>query len=104
MRPARPPRETDIPAKETLTPGRLKLFQRARVCAACGALAAAWSARCGKCRAFDALAWTAPPRVAPTVAPTALEAPTEATDPPALAAPKEDTKAGLPAVTGTAAP
>ncbi len=73
------------------------------VCAACGALAAAWSARCGKCRAFDALAWTAPPQVAPAVAPTALEAPSEAPGPPALAAPTDDTKAGPPAVTGTPA-
>ncbi len=68
------------------------------VCAACGALAAAWSARCGKCRAFDALAWTAPPQVAPKV----LETPTAGAL--ALEAPKDDTKAGPPAVTGTPAP
>ncbi len=74
------------------------------VCASCGALAEAWSARCGKCRAFDALAWTAPPHVAPTAAPTALEAPAESAGALALAAPEEDTKANLPAVTGTAAP
>ncbi len=73
------------------------------VCASCGALAEAWSARCGKCRTFDALAWTAPPQVAPTVAPTAIEAAAEAAGVPALAAPKDDTKAGPPAVTGTAA-
>ncbi len=72
------------------------------VCASCGAVAEAWSARCGKCRAFDALAWTEPPHVGPAGAPTALEAPAEAAGVPALAAPKEDNKAGLPAVTGTA--
>jgi HemY protein len=74
------------------------------VCAACGALAEAWSARCGKCRAFDALAWTAPPHVALSATPTALEAPAESAGALALAAPEEDTKANLPAVTGTAAP
>ncbi len=68
------------------------------VCAPCGAVAEIWSARCGKCQAFDALAWTAPPQVAPAVAPA-----TEAPGALALEAPKEDTKAGLPAVTGTAA-
>ncbi len=67
------------------------------VCASCGALAQAWSARCGKCRTFDALAWTAPPHVGPAGAPAA-----EAAGALALEAPKEDTKAGLPAVTGTA--
>ncbi len=51
------------------------------VCGGCGATAAAWSARCGKCAAFDSLAWTEPPRVGPKVleaAPAAkpvLEAP-----------------------------
>jgi HemY protein len=75
-------------------------------CASCGALAEAWSARCGKCRAFDALAWTAPPHVAPAVleAPAVIEAGAAAAGVPALAAPKDDTKAGPPAVTGTAAP
>jgi HemY protein len=73
------------------------------VCTSCGALAEAWSARCGKCRTFDALAWTAPPHVGPAGAPTAIEAAAEAAGVPALAAPKDDTKAGPPAVTGAAA-
>ncbi|MFQ6018606.1 MAG: heme biosynthesis protein HemY [Kiloniellaceae bacterium] len=34
------------------------------VCGACGAVADAWSPRCGACAAFDALAWRRPPRVA----------------------------------------
>ncbi len=29
--------------------------------------AAVWSARCGKCESFDALAWQPPPRVAPAL-------------------------------------
>jgi len=33
------------------------------VCGACGAVAGAWSARCGACDAFDTLAWKPPPRV-----------------------------------------
>ncbi len=33
------------------------------VCGSCGALAEAWSARCGACGSFDALAWQRPPRV-----------------------------------------
>ena len=53
----------------------------------------------------------APPRAHPhrplsraPAAPTALEAPAESAGALALAAPEEDTKANLPAVTGTAAP
>ena len=37
------------------------------VCGSCGAVAPAWSARCGACEAFDGLAWQQPPRVAPKV-------------------------------------
>ncbi|MEO5372702.1 MAG: hypothetical protein H7840_00325 [Alphaproteobacteria bacterium] len=36
-------------------------------CAACGAEAEAWSARCPHCRTFDSLAWTAPSRALVTV-------------------------------------
>ncbi len=61
------------------------------VCAACGASAPAWSARCGKCRSFDALAWTTPPQAAPA----ALEAPKGAAA--ALEAPKAE-PAGAPAL------
>ncbi len=50
-------------------------------CSRCGTLAAAWQANCPHCRAFDALAWQAPPRAAAAVLPAqpiagALSAPT----------------------------
>lgn len=32
------------------------------VCESCGAVAGAWSARCGNCNSFDSLQWRAPPR------------------------------------------
>ena len=39
------------------------------VCDSCGAVAAAWSARCGACGAFDAIEWR-PPRQAPAPSPS----------------------------------
>ena len=65
------------------------------VCGFCGAVSEAWSARCGKCREFDALGWTEPPRAGPAV----LEALPEGPGVPALEAPKEEPRAGLPAPT-----
>jgi HemY protein len=67
------------------------------VCADCGASAEGWSARCGNCASFDALAWTAPPRVA---AAQEIAAPGEQAGLPALTAPKsvEEEAAGPPAV------
>jgi HemY protein len=58
------------------------------VCAACGATAPAWSARCGKCKAFDALAWTAPPQVAPAALAAEAEDAAPALEAPKAAAPK----------------
>jgi HemY protein len=53
------------------------------VCGSCGAVSEAWSARCGKCRDFDALGWAEPPHVSPAV----LEAPAEGAGVPALEPP-----------------
>lgn len=41
------------------------------VCESCGAVAGAWSARCGNCNGFDSLQWRAPPRAARLPATTA---------------------------------
>ena len=65
-------------------------------CGRCGTLAPAWQANCPHCRAFDSLAWQAPPRaaapvaLAPVAAAGALQAPagtavTPATNAPAIA-------------------
>jgi len=62
------------------------------VCRACGAVAAAWSARCGACESFDGLRWQQPPRVAPAVIGAA------AASAGALAPPPESAEETLPAV------
>ena len=56
------------------------------VCRECGAVAEAWSPRCGACEAFDGLRWRQPPRVAPAVVGGALTV-AGALAPPAAASP-----------------
>ena len=66
------------------------------VCASCGAVSPAWSARCGACESFDTLAWQTPPQVAPSLpapgeidggAPATIDAAFDAEPAPALAKP-----------------
>jgi HemY protein len=64
------------------------------VCGSCGASAASWRPRCGKCESFDTLAWTAPPHVA---AAPEIAAPARETELPALAAPEEAEQTEAPA-------
>ena len=51
-------------AREWLARATTAAADEAWVCKDCGAVAGAWSGLCGNCRAFDSLAWQAPPRAA----------------------------------------
>ncbi len=54
-------------ARDWLTRSARALKDPAWVCTECGAVAIVWSARCGACESFDALAWQTPPQVAPAL-------------------------------------